>query len=879
MGWHSWQDRVFKTLMRLLPAEFRGDYEREMAATFRAERRSADGAASLTRVWLGTIADVFRTAPAEHLDILRRDLTYSIRMLARRPVLTLTAVLTLALGVGANTAIFSVVNGVLFAPLDYRNADELVLVEEQPALGDPGMTGYPTYADLRNENLTIRSMSALSGWSATLTGDGRDAERVDGARVTWEYFRTVGLTPAIGRDFEQGEDRPAGPGVVIISDSLWRRRYGADPNVVGRQIAINQQTFTLAGVLPPNADDIITARKFPNTEIWTLLQYSEQMGPPACRGCRHIHVVARLKGGVTPAESETDLTRVFRSLAMRFPTDYDRPRPVVTPLRDYVLGPVKTPLYLLWGAVALLLLIACANVANLLLIRASEREEEIAVRLALGVSPARMLRQLLTEAVVLAVIGGAAGTAVAFWATALLTTNGPAEIPRLSEVSPDARVLAYAFALSLVTGVLFGLAPARMLVAHPNVAGIGSRRTTSGPGAWRYRAALVAGNVALCVVLLVGAGLLVRSFARLLTVDTGFAPRQLLTFQINLIGQRYQQNAAITQFFDDLTARLRATPGVVNVSSSSMLPLTDSMAQMTVQIEGRPIENPAAAPRADTYAVRPDYFETTGIPLLRGRRFEYTDGERAAPVVIIGKTMAEELWPGEDPIGRRIRVPGAPVYPLRTIVGVVGDVKHFGLHLPVTPQAYVPHAQPPWPMRVMTVVVRTDAERDPLSLVPAVREHVRSIDPLQPVTRIQTFDHIVAQSMATRRFTLVLLASFAGTAVLLAIGGLYGALSYVVSQRSRDIGVRVALGASARAISGLVMRQGMTPAVVGLGVGLLASVAIGRVIESMLFGVSSRDLMTYATVITMIVAGALAACLFPARRAASLDAAVTLRAE
>src|SRR5262245_29329150 len=874
----SWHDRVFKTLIRLLPAEFRGDYEREMATTFRAERRDADCVASLTRVWLSTIADVFRTAPAEHRDILRRDLAYTIRMLARRPALTFTAVFTLALGVGANTAIFSVVNGVLFAPFDYRDADELVLVEEQSAGREPGMTGYPTYADLRNGNLTIQSMSALTGWAATLTGDGRDAERVDGARVTWEYFRTVGLTPAIGRDFVQSEDSVGGPPVAIISDSLWRRRYGADPNVVGRPVTVNQQSFTLAGVLPPNAD-IITSRKFPNTEIWTLLQYSEQMGPPACRGCRHIFMVARLKDDVTLLAAKADLTRIFQSLAMRFPTDYDRPRPAVTPLRDYFLGPVKTPLYLLWGAVALLLLIACANIANLLLIRASEREEEIALRRALGESPARMLRQLLTEAVVLSVIGGVAGTALAFWATALLTKIGPAEIPRLSEVSPDARVLAYALALSLATGVLFGLAPARMLVARPNGAGIGSWRATSGPGVWRYRAALIAGNVALSVLLLVGSGLLVRSFAQLLSVDTGFAPHQLLTFQINLIGERYQQNAAITQFFDDLTARLRATPGVVNVSSSSMLPLTDSMARMTVLIEGRPIENPAAAPTADTYAVRPEYFETTGVPLLRGRRFEYTDGERAAPVVIIGKTMAEVLWPGEDPIGRRIRVPGAPVYPLRTIVGVVGDVKHFGLHLPVTPQAYVPHAQSPWRMPAMTVVVRVDAKRDPLSLVSTVRQHVRSIDPLQPVTRIQTFDEIVVQSLATRRFTLVLLASFAGTAVLLAIGGLYGAVSYIVSQRSREIGVRVALGASSRAILGLVMRQGMTPALVGLGAGLLASVAIGRVIESMLFGISSRDFMTYAAVITTIVASALAACLFPARRAASIDAAVTLRSE
>jgi putative ABC transport system permease protein len=876
----SWHDRVFRALTRLLPAEFRGEYEREMAATFRAERRGTDGAASLTRVWLATIADVFRTAPSEHIDILRRDLAYTFRMLARRPVLTCTAVLTLALGIGANTAIFSVVNGVLLAPLDYRNADQLLLIEEQVAGREPGMTGYPTYADLRNENVTIESSAALSGFSATLTGGGRDPEHLDGARVTWEYFRTVGLTPAIGRDFEQSEDHPGAPAVAIISDSLWRRRFNADPNVVGGPITLNEQTFTLAGVLPPSADDLITARKYPNTEIWTLLRYSEEMGPPSCRTCRHLFMVARLKDGVAPRDAETDLTRIVQSLAMRFPTQYDRPRPAITPLRDYFLGPVKTPLYLLWGAVALLLLIACANIANLMLIRASEREEEIAVRRALGVSPARLLRQLLTEAVTLAMIGGAAGAAMAFWVTRLLTTNGPAEIPRLTEVSPDARVLGYAIVLSVATGVVFGLAPARLLVARPDVTGLGSRRATSGPGAWRYRASLIAGNVALCVLLLVGSGLLVRSFSQLLAVDAGVTPSQLLTFHVNLIGERYQQNPSVIRFFDDLTARLRVTPGVVNVSSSSMLPLTDSIAQMTVQIEGRLIENPAAAPTADTYTVRPDYFSTMGIRVLRGRSFESADSERALPVAIISQTTAKELWPGEDPMGRRIRVPGNPKSPLRTIVGIVGDVRHYGLHMPVTKQVYIPHAQPPFgPQRFMTMVVRTTAESDPLSLASTVREHVRSIDPLLPVTRIQTFDGIVAQSLATRRFTLVLLASFAGTAVLLAIGGLYGALSYIVSQRSRDIGVRVALGASARAIRGLVLRQGMTPAVVGLGAGLLASLAIGRVIESMLFGVSSRDLLTYATVITMIVAAALAACLVPARRAASIDAAVTLRAE
>jgi putative ABC transport system permease protein len=336
----------------------------------------------------------------------------------------------------------------------------------------------------------------------------------------------------------------------------------------------------------------------------------------------------------------------------------------------------------------------------------------------------------------------------------------------------------------------------------------------------------------------------------------------------------------VSQFYDELTAQLRATPGVVSVSSASMLPVTGELARMTVGIEGRPIANPAAAPTADTYAVGRDYFSTIGVPVLSGRHFDETDGERAAPVVIISRTMAEALWPDEDPIGRRIRIPGAPFAPLRTIVGVVGDVKHYGLHMPATNQAYVPHAQPNFqPNRVMTMLVRAAGDRDPLSLVSTAREHVRSIDPLQPVTRVETFDDIVARSLATRRFTLGLLGAFAVTAALLAIGGLYGALSYIVSQRARDIGVRLALGASARAIRGLVLRQGMTPAIAGLGVGLLASLAIGRVIESLLFGVSHRDLTTYATVITMIVASALAACLLPARRAASVDAAVILRAE
>jgi putative ABC transport system permease protein len=874
MGLH---DRVFRALMRLLPAEFRGDYEQEMSATFRAERRAAGGSIGLARVWMATVLDVFRTAPGEHLDILRRDLAYTFRMLARRPTLTATALITLALGIGANTAIFSVVNGVLFAPLPYPQADRIVLIEETQADGEPGTTGYLSFADMRAENHSFVDVAALAGWSAILAGDGRDAERVVGARVSWNYLRTLGLRPALGRDFEEAEDHPERRRVAIISDSLWRRRYNADPNIVGRPFTINQVTYTLAGVMPPDLDELVVARKFPDAEIYALLGYAPTV-TSACRTCRHIHVVGRLKDGITSDAAEADVSRIYQSLSERYPTEYDRPRVVVTPVRDYFLGPVKTPLYVLWGAVGLLLLMACANIANLLLIRASEREEEIAIRRALGVSPARMLRQLLTEAVVLASMGGAVGAALAWWATAVLVANGPSAIPRIEDVRIDAYVLLYALLISVITGVVFGMAPARALLVRQDVAGVTSRRATTGPRAWRYRAALVAVNVALSAVLLVGSGLLVRSFMQLMTVDAGFDPNNVLTLQVDLAGQAYGDNASIARFYDEVSARIRNLPGVVSVSASTQLPLTGTRDRSGITIEGRVYDNPAAAPDADRYAVRPEYFAAMRIPLLAGRLFTERDVTNAPPVAIVSKTMAEQLWPGEDPIGHRIRVAGGERNPFRTIVGVVGDVRHYGLHLPETMQVYIAHAQTHYPEPMVTMIVRTSGDRDPASLTPSIREFVRAIDPLQPVTRVRTYSDIVAESIAARRFTLMLLALFAATALVLAVVGLYGALSYVVSQRQREMGVRVALGAGAADITRLVMRQGMTPAVVGLLSGLGLGVIGGQVMASLLFAISPADAPTFAAVAVVLTCAAIAACLIPARAAAKVQPAATLKA-
>jgi putative ABC transport system permease protein len=871
------QDRLFRVLLRVLPAEFRGDYERELAATFRAERRATESSAGLTRVWAATIADVCRTAPGEHFDILKRDLAYAFRMLGRRPTLTATAVLTLALGIGANTAIFSVVNGVLFAPLPYPDADRLVLIEEARADGEPGTTGYLSFDDMRRQNESLDSVAALAGWSAILAGDGRDAERVVGARVTWNYLQTIGLRPALGRDFAAAEDHPDRRRVAIISDALWKRRYGADPNIIGRPFTVNQLTYTLAGVMPPGVDDLVVTRKFAGAEVYTLLGYNaEQVS--ACRTCRHIHVVGRLKAGVDISEAQADLTRIYQSLSERYPKEYDRPRVAVTPVRDYFLGVVKTPLYLLWGAVGLLLLMACANIANLLLIRASEREEEIAIRRALGVSPARMLRQLLTEAVVLALLGGAIGGALAWWGTGMLTINGPTAIPRLQDVRIDGSVLGYALLISLVTGVIFGMAPARSLLVRQDVVSVHSWRTTAGPGAWRYRAALIALNVAMSAVLLIGSGLLVRSFTRLMTVDAGFDPGNSLTLQLTLTGEAYDTNAAINRFYDEVSSRIRALPSVIAVSGATQLPLTGSIDRAGITIANRPEANPAAASNADRYAVRPEYFAAMRIPLITGRLFSEADATGAPPVAIIGRTMAAQLWPGESPIGQQVRVAGGDDNPFRTIVGVVGDVRHYGLHLPETLQVYIPHAQTHYPQPFLTMLVRTSGDRDPLALVPSIREFVRAVDAAQPVTAVETYEAVIAKSMATRRFTLTLLALFAGTALLLAIVGLYGALSYVVSQRQREMGVRVALGAGTSDIVRLVIRQGMTPAVVGLASGLVLGLAGGRIVASMLFEVSPADALTFTAVASLLVMAALAACVVPARNAAKVQPSLTLKA-
>jgi putative ABC transport system permease protein len=874
----SLHDRLFRILMRVLPAEFRADYGREMESHFRAERRDAGSAGSLVRLWFATLADIARTAPGEHLDILARDLSYAIRMLARRPALALATVLTLALGIGANTAIFSVVNGVLLAPLPYPAAARIVTIEEAQPDRKPGRTGYYSFDAMRARQQSFDSVAALASWNATFRADGQETERVNGARVTWEYFRTLGLTPALGRDFEATDDTPEHRRIVLLSDGLWRRRFNADPSVIGKPVSINTVTYTVVGVMPRSLNEMVSGQLSRGAELWTPLGYAVA-APQACRTCRHIQMVGRVRDGVAMPQAEADATRVYRSLAQEFPSDYSEPSAVVTPIRERFLGPARPALMLLWIAVGLLLLMACGNIANLLLIRASEREEEVAVRRALGVTPARLLRQFLTESLLLAGIGGVLGTLIAVWATRLLVANGPAGIPRLGEVSVSAPVLLYALASSVATGLIFGMAPARMLLTRAGGANVlaHATRTTSGPAAWRHRAVLVGVNVALSTVLLVASGLLVRSFVSLLNVDPGFDSRNVLTMEVEISGQQYEQIPQISDFYNRLSARLAALPGVAAVGASTSLPLTDSVDQWGITIEGRPQANPADAPEADRYGVEAGYFKAMNIPLLRGRLFTPADGPGAPPVVVIGKTMAEQLWPGEDPIGRRVRLAGGPGNPMRTIVGVVGDVRHSGLHLPVSYQAYMPQSQSPWGQNALTMVIKARDGQDAAALTAAAREQVRALDASQPIIRVRTYESIIATLMGTRRFTLVLLAAFAATALLLAIVGLYGALSYVVTQRQREIGVRVALGADGRDIRRLVIAQGMRPVVIGIAGGVAGAALAGQLLASMLYGVTAGDPASYGMALVAMVGCAALACVLPARKATQVEPAATLR--
>jgi len=880
------QERLFRWLLRVLPEEFRDGYAREIEATFRAEavdaRRSGRRGALLA-LWVATMGDVLTSAPGQHLDILWRDVRFAVRAMAARPAHALTAVATLAIGIGANVAMFAVVDGVLLAPLDYRDADQLVLVNETNRGGDPGNLGYLSFVDLQSRARSFSHLVAATRSTATFIGGGQDAERVNAMRVSRDYFEMVGVQPALGRAFTEAEDQPgAARRVVILSDGLWRRRFSADPSVIGRPVVISDVPYTVVGVMPRGFDDIVASRFYGDAAVWFPMGY-DPAAIYACRTCRHLAVLGRLAAGVSPRAAEAELTGLFEALEREHPEDYAGAGARVTTLGDVFLGPVRPALVLLWVGVALLLLVACANVASLLLLRASERSGEVAVRAALGVTRRRLVRQLLTESLLLSMAGALVGLLPAWAAVRVMAAYGPRELPRLASLAIDERAVAVAVLLAMASGALFGLAPLRQLGRQDAVDALkGAGRRTGGAGAWRARAVLVAGNVAMAAVLLGGSGLLVRSAARLLSVQPGFNPDGVLTLRLWAGGRRFSEGetpaqiATAVAFYDDVLRRVRALPGVTAASAVTTLPLGGGVDGFGFHVAGRPTANPEDAPSADRFVVTPGYFAAMEIPLLRGRVIDERDGQRAEAVAVINRQAAETIFAGEDPIGHRVSL-GTPESAPRTIVGVVGDVRHHGLDRPVGPQVYVPQAQWAWAETLMTLVVRTAG--DPLALADAARSAVREVDPSQPVTDVRAYRDVVAATTGTRRFVTGALVVFTALTLLLALVGLYGALSVTVAHRRLEIGIRVALGARPDAIRRMVFLNGLRPVLAGVVVGAVAALVALRGMTGLLFEVRPADPTALAGALALLLAAGAAACVVPAWRAARIDPARSLRAE
>lgn len=807
-----------------------------------------------------------------------QDLRYGLRMLRKNPGFALIAVVTLALGIGANTAIFSVVNSVLFRPLPYKQPERLVWWwEVQPQLAQAPFSAAD-FRDLESQNQTFEQVAAIRDSLLTLTGDGQP-EQLRSAIVSANYFAMLGVEAKQGRVFQPDDGKRGAARVAIVSHQLWQGHFKSDPNLVGKSLRLSGEEATVVGVMPASFKPPLS-----RTEIWVnprmtvpdfLMTFRDERFVEN-RGSHYLKVIGRLKSGVTYEQAQTDLATIFNRIHQQFPITANHNINLV-PLHTRIAGELRPTLLILLGAVGLVLLIACANVANLTLARATARGREIAIRVALGAGRWRVVRQMLTESLLVAVIGGVAGWMLAVWGVDLLVSLSPADTPRLNEIGIDRWVFGFTLAVTLATGILFGLVPA-LIASRFGVNETlkeGARSVSSGRN--RIRGALVVAEVALAVVVLVGAGLLVKSFVRLQSVEPGFRPDNLMTMWLAMLDTKYEREDARRQFIKQLVPKLEAIPGVQAVAIGCDLPIQGTDTSTTPTIEGRPPAQPGEEVLIGLHPVNAGYFNALGIRLAGGRVFNERDDENAPPVTIINETMAKKLWPGEDPTGKHLTFgsPNAPGFRWTEVVGVVADVKHDGLQVASGMHAYQSQLQSVWPFQ--TIALRSSLE--PTSLLASVRQTIQSIDPNQPIFDVKSMGAIMGESLAARRLILMLFSLFAVVALLLSAVGIYGVIAYSVTQRTHEIGIRVALGAQRADVLRLVLKQGMALAVVGVAIGVAGAFAATRLMKTLLFEVRANDPLTFGLIALALIAVALLACYIPARRAMKVDPMIALRYE
>jgi putative ABC transport system permease protein len=805
------------------------------------------------------------------METLSQDVRYGLRMLRKSPGFTAVAVITLAIGIGANTAIFSLVNGVLLRPLRFPKPDRLMMLWEKDKDGLRSNTSWATFKDWEKENHSFTGIAAISLWTPTLIGP-TDAENLTGFRVSSSFLQVMGVKPEHGRDFLASEDIRGNNFVVLLSYGFWRRRFGGDPQIVGKPIRLGSRDYVVVGILPASFTSVFSFDPRKAADIYTPLAYDATLSY-ACRNCRHLRVVARIRDGVSMAQAGLEMNQISNNLFQQYPAEYSAAGVTLTPLKDYLVGDVKPVLWALLGSVGFVLLIACVNVANLLLGWAARRQREVVVRAALGAQQHRLVKQFLTESVLISFLGGVFGLVLAAGAVEILLRLHLGNLPRVENIHLDAQAFAFTLGISVLTGLVFGLAPAfRAVGLDLNLGLRDGGKTTANKERQRWRSVLVVSDVALSLVLMTGAGLMMKNFVRLIQVDPGFDSSKALTLGLSLWGPKAEEVPAVA-FYHQVLDRVQALPGVESAGVVSQLPLGGDLDMYGVHPEGKSALNPEDDPSADRYSISPGYLRAMRIPLLRGRSFTEQDRAGSPLVVLVNQLAARRFWPDEDPIGKRLRL-GDTNGPWRTVIGVVGDVLHRGLDAPHTLQIYLPNGQ--FNDSDVLLVVRTS--NNPASLAAVVRREIAAVDPQVPVS-VATMDEIVSASVANQRLSVFLFGLFAAIATLLAAVGIYGVISHGVLQRTHEIGIRMALGAEQRVVLRLIIGEGMTPALLGVALGLVAASGLTHLLTSLLYGVQPADPETFVMASALLALIAFAACYIPAHRAAKVDPMVALRYE